>query len=208
MQSESIYGASAEYLPHILEEFAARLHQNNEQAHAQTGHHIFEHLSYRLKSEESMREKCIRKSLPETPKSALQDIKDALGFRIICGFIGDIKENVERIRQLEGCKIIREKDYIKGVKPNGYRSYHLNIAIETDYPDCLGHQPGQYYAEIQLRTIAMDSWASLEHQLKYKKNIQNQALIVSELKRVADELASCDLSMQTIRELIRQENEK
>ena len=66
-----------------------------------------------------------------------------------------------------------------------------------------GNENGNYFAEIQLRTIAMDSWASLEHQMKYKKNISNQELIESELKRCADELAACDISMQTIRSLIR-----
>ena len=79
------------------------------------------------------------------------------------------------------------------------------VRVESPITDILGNKPGKFYAEIQLRTIAMDSWASLEHQLKYKKNVKNQALIVSELKRCADEMASTDVSMQTIRDLI-QEN--
>lgn len=67
-----------------------------------------------------------------------------------------------------------------------------------------GNDPGIFYAEVQLRTIAMDSWASLEHELKYKRNIRNPELIGQELKRCADELAACDLSMETIRKLIRE----
>ena len=95
-----------------------------------------------------------------------------------------------------------EKDYIKQAKDNGYRSYHLILEVTAPYEDVLGNNPGKFFVEIQLRTIAMDSWASLEHQMKYKKTVRNQTLIVSELKRLADELASCDISMQTIRDLI------
>ena len=76
------------------------------------------------------------------------------------------------------------------------------LAVHTEEKDVLGNTPGTFYVELQLRTIAMDTWAALEHKMKYKKDIPNQELLVAELKRVADELASCDLSMQTIRELI------
>jgi putative GTP pyrophosphokinase len=75
--------------------------------------------------------------------------------------------------------------------------------MEMPLEDVLGRNPGHFFVEIQLRTIAMDSWASLEHQMKYKHEVANQAMIVRELKRCADELASCDVSMQTIRNLIR-----
>ena len=102
--------------------------------------------------------------------------------------------------------IKEEKDYIKNVKPNGYRSYHLIVEITAPYEDILGNNPGKFFAEIQVRTIAMDSWASLEHQMKYKHDIKNPELIVKELKRCADELAACDVSMQTIRNLINAEN--
>ena len=80
------------------------------------------------------------------------------------------------------------------------------IDVEAPFEDVKGHTPGHFFVEIQLRTIAMDSWASLEHQMKYKKDIRNPEMITRELKRCADELASCDLSMQTIRNLIRQEH--
>ena len=100
----------------------------------------------------------------------------------------------------------KEKEYIKNVKPNGYRSYHLIVEITAPYEDILGNNPGKFFAEIQVRTIAMDSWASLEHQMKYKHDIKNPELIVKELKRCADELAACDVSMQTIRNLINAEN--
>lgn len=149
-----------------------------------------------------MRDKCQRKALPETTESALKIIRDSIGIRIVCGFIDDIYKLVELIRQFDDCQIVTEKDYILNAKPNGYRSYHMIVEVTTPYPDCLGNEQGSYYIEIQLRTIAQDSWASLEHQMKYKHDIKNPKRIVRELKRCADELASCDLSMQTIRNLI------
>ena len=112
---------------------------------------------------------------------------------------------MEFIRELPNVTVITEKDYIKNVKPNGYRSYHMILQLEAPYEDIMGNNPGKWYAEVQLRTIAMDSWAALEHELKYKKSIANSRMIESELKRVADELASCDVSMQTIRDLIRED---
>ncbi len=152
-----------------------------------------------------MREKCARRNIPPTSRSALRDITDAVGVRVITRFIDDIFEIVEHIRTLPEVKVVTEKDYIRHAKPNGYRSYHMILEYTVPWEDIDGNAPGMYYIEVQLRTIAMDSWASLEHQLKYKKDIKNQKLIVSELKRCADELAGCDLSMQTIRNLMRGE---
>lgn len=80
------------------------------------------------------------------------------------------------------------------------------LDVERPEEDIVGNTPGHYYVEIQLRTIAMDTWASLEHEMKYKHQIKNPEMIGKELKRVADELASCDVSMQTLRHLIREED--
>ena len=77
------------------------------------------------------------------------------------------------------------------------------VDVTADEPDVSGSRPGHYFAEIQLRTIAMDTWAALEHELKYKKNIADQEMIVSELHRCANDLAACDVSMQTLRQTIR-----
>ena len=167
-----------------------------------TGFKLFEHFLARIKTNESMIEKCQRKQLPLTAQSALKEIRDAIGIRIICGFVDDIYKMVAILKTLDGVNVYNEKDYIYNAKPNGYRSYHLILEIDTPFEDCLGQQPGKYFVEVQLRTIAMDSWASLEHQMKYKHDIKNPERIAKELKRCADELASCDLSMQTIRNLI------
>ena len=202
--AESIYGKYGKYLEKIKEELEKRFQEYQHAVTIKTGDKAFEHMAARIKSEESMREKCIRKGLPQTAEAALTEIKDAIGFRIICPFVEDVFDIVEYIRSFEDCEIINEKDYIRHAKPNGYRSYHIILAVHAPYPDVMGNEQGIYYAEFQIRTIAMDTWAALEHKLKYKKNIPNEELLVAELKRVADELASCDLSLQTIRELIEQ----
>ena len=204
---ESIYGQYREKLELVLDDLTGRIAGINAKIKEERGEGIYEHLTARVKSDESMREKCRRKGLPEEEKSALEDIHDAIGIRIVCSFVDDIYEIIGLIKRLDGIEVLEEKDYVRNVKPNGYRSYHIVMAVQTGYEDCLGRRPGKYYAEIQLRTIAMDSWASLEHKLKYKKNVKNQDLIVAELKKCADELASCDLSMQTIRDLINEDND-
>lgn len=204
MQEQDIYGKYGVYLPKILDDLSQRIQEANDRVKQETGQKLFEHFNARIKQAASMEEKCQRKNLPRVPESALKEIRDAIGIRIVCGFIEDIYQTIEALRQLEGCEIILEKDYIRAAKPNGYRSYHLILEVETPYEDCHGQNPGRYFVEIQLRTIAMDSWASLEHQMKYKHEIKDSKRIVRELKRCADELASCDVTMQTIRNLIRE----
>ena len=204
MQEQDIYGKYGVYLPKILEDLSQRIQEANDRVKQETGQKLFEHFNARIKQAASMEEKCQRKNLPRVPESALKEIRDAIGIRIVCGFIEDIYQTIEALRQLEGCEIVLEKDYIRAAKPNGYRSYHLILEVETPYEDCHGQNPGRYFVEIQLRTIAMDSWASLEHQMKYKHEIKDSKRIVRELKRCADELASCDVTMQTIRNLIRE----
>ena len=198
----SIYEAYEQYLPLILEDFTQKIKTAALEHKKTTSFKLYEHFHARIKTADSMVEKCQRKNLPLSAESALKQIRDAIGIRIITGFVDDIYQIIDFIRQMPGIHIFKEKDYINQVKPNGYRSYHLILEVETPYPDCHGKTPGKYFIEVQLRTIAMDSWASLEHQMKYKHDIKNPERIAKELKRCADELASCDLSMQTIRNLI------
>lgn len=206
---DSIYGPWADALPAVMERLTDAVEVFNTGYRARHGESAYEHFLYRIKSEQSMEEKCLRKGLPPTPRSALREIHDAVGLRIVCSFVDDIYELAAYLRGLEGVEIVEEKDYIRNVKPNGYRSYHMVLLTEAPFPDLEGRNPGRFYAEIQLRTIAMDSWAALEHQVKYKKALTgvNLDLVTAELKRCADELASCDLSMQTIRNIIREKTE-
>ena len=159
-----------------------------------------EHIKCRIKSSESLKEKLRKNDLPETAEAGLKNLSDLVGARVITHFVGDIYDVLRLIEANNSWKIIKIKDYIANMKPNGYRSLHVLMTV----PFGVGGID-TIDTEIQLRTIAMDCWASLEHQLKYKKNIRNTALIEGELKRCADEMASTDLSMQTIRDLIRKE---
>lgn len=202
MENSSIYGDFGDRLEAILADIENRIQTYTAQEYERTGMKIYEHLIARVKSEESMREKCVRKGLEPTPYNALRELRDSIGIRVICSFIDDIYANIRYIKAFPDCEVVEEKDYISHAKPNGYRSYHMILKIHTPFGDVCGNVPGEYFIEVQLRTIAMDSWAALEHKMKYKKDIANQELIVSELKRCADELASCDVSMQTIRDLI------
>ena len=167
-----------------------------------------EHCLGRVKSDESMREKCRRQNLPETPESALEVLHDAIGIRIVCAFLNDVYMMRDYISGFDDIEIVQEKDYIRHAKPNGYRSLHLLIRVNTKnlpLPD-EDIRRESYNAEIQLRTISMDTWAALEHHMKYKKKVSgNTSLLASELKRCADELASTDVSMQTLRDMIRAE---
>lgn len=205
--AQSIYGDQKDILPLVMENVVEDLRSYNEEVKRITGHPIYEHLIYRVKSEESMREKCVRKGQPQTPYTALKFVKDAIGIRIVTGFVDDIFKIIEHIRHIPGSRIVEEKDYIINSKPNGYRSYHMILEIDQPFRDIEGREPGQYYVEFQIRTIAMDCWASLEHEMSYKRTIRNRQMLSAELKRCADELASCDLTMQTIRNLIREGEE-
>lgn len=204
MSTPSIYGEYAQYLPKILQEITDPIIAANITSKKETGFKLYEHFISRIKESDSMREKCRRKNLPETSQSALKEIRDSIGIRIVCGFVDDIYKTIDVIKAIPSVSIYNEKDYILNAKPNGYRSYHLILEVETEFPDVLGNERGTYFVEVQLRTIAQDSWASLEHQMKYKHDIKNLEMITRELKRCADELASCDLTMQTIRNLIQE----
>lgn len=180
-----------------------QLNKNYEKGH---GERLYEHLRGRVKSEASMEGECKRKDLPLTPQSALRANRDSVGLRVVCNFIDDIYTCIDFIKQWDNVNVYQEKDYITNAKTNGYRSYHMIFDVTVPDEDVDGNIPGHYFVEVQLRTIAMDTWASLEHDMKYKHQIKNPEMIGNELKRVADELASCDVSMQTIRQLIREED--
>lgn len=158
----------------------------------------------RIKSAESMRQKLQRLAFPVTAESAMKNVFDAAGVRLVCPFIQDIDRTAELIRAIPGVQIQTEKDYIRNPKPNGYRSYHMILSMPLRF---LGNSSKTVWLEVKLRTIAMDCWANIEHQLKYKQNIPDQALLIQELKRCADEITSTDLSLQTIRDLIEHHEE-
>ncbi len=151
----------------------------------------------RLKTPESMIQKLKKRGLPVNKQAALSQVYDAVGIRVVCSFAEDVYQIAAWLKNRAEFRILEEKDYIAYPKPNGYRSLHLLLQMTE------GEGSG-LFAEIQIRTIAIDFWAALEHQLKYKKNLPHEAMIREELKRCADEIASVDLSMQTIRDILRE----
>lgn len=157
-----------------------------------------EHIKYRIKSVRSIQAKLERKGLEFSRESAFENLYDLAGVRLICKYADEIEKICSLFEEDKEFEIIRIKDYINNPKPNGYRSFHIVIKKQTDaLPE------GQsVFAEIQIRTISMDSWASLEHQLKYKQQIKDEAMIVSELKKCADEMYSSEISLMTLRDLI------
>ena len=197
VEDRAFYGAYADELERVQELLISEIQKLLDSISTDSETAVAEHLKCRIKGAESMKEKLRRKNLPETPENGLKYLSDIVGARVVAHFVGDIYTVLELIEQDTCWKVQTVKDYIAEAKPNGYRSLHviLNVPFHVGGFDSVN-------VEIQMRTIAMDCWASLEHQLKYEKTIRNTALIVDELKRCPDEMASTDLTMQTIRDMI------
>ena len=153
----------------------------------------------RIKSPESLAEKIAREGGTGTTfADALgMGINDVVGTRIICAFTDDVYAAADWLIARPDVKLLVRKDYIANPKPNGYRSLHLVVRLKE------GPAAGLPSVEVQLRTIAIDFWATLEHKMKYKKSIANSELMSRELKRCADEITAVDLSMQALRNAIR-----
>lgn len=152
------------------------------------------HINDRLKSPQSMLEKLQRKGLPITIDSVRANLHDIAGVRVICNYIEDIYTVAELLTKQDDVTLVSVKDYIKNPKPNGYRSLHL--VIET--PVFLSDRKELVHVEVQIRTIAMDFWASLEHELKYKTDTEVSADLAAQLKECAETIAATDLRMQEI----------
>ncbi|HZK32989.1 MAG TPA: GTP pyrophosphokinase family protein [Tissierellaceae bacterium] len=130
--------------------------------------------------------------------SIMNSLNDVAGIRVICSFIDDVYKIADMLLSQDDIVLIREKDYIKNPKPNGYRSYHLIIEVPVFFSD----KKQWVRVEIQFRTVAMDFWASLEHQLKYKKDLEDSKEIEEELRECAETIANTDLQMMNIRNKI------
>ena len=195
---ESFYKDEIIKLEAVITEIAARLNVIREYEKLYNDRDPIEYIKTRVKSEESMKEKLKRKRLDVTLENALNCIYDAAGIRIVCAYIDDVYSIVNMLKQYDDLIVIKEKDYIKNPKENGYRSYHIVMSV----PLSIAGDINRVYIEIQIRTIAMDFWSSLEHEMKYKKNIENQDIIVYELRRCANEIDTTDINMMAIRNMI------
>ena len=170
----------------------------NEQYSLEYDRNPIEDIKSRVKSMESLIKKIRKKDIPLTLSSIEENIHDIAGVRVICSFPDDIYMLADCLLSQDDITLLEKKDYIKNPKPGGYRSLHLIVSVPIFLQDGKRNMP----VEVQLRTIAMDFWASLEHLLKYKQEIPNQQEIIVKLKECAAAINATDAQMLELRKQI------
>ena len=170
---------------------------NNEFVHIYNYNPI-EHIKSRLKTPDSIVKKLKRYGFEVTIDNMVEKLSDIAGIRIICSFTSDIYQIAEMITKQSDVTVLYVKDYIKNPKPNGYKSYHMVVTI----PIYLTDGPVDTNVEIQIRTIAMDFWASLEHKIYYKFEGNAPAYLQQELKACADVVNMLDVKMFSLNQAI------
>lgn len=155
-------------------------------------------ITSRLKSSASIMEKLARLKVPFSVDNVNEHLHDVAGIRVICSYVDDIYRLAQALAKQDDITVLNCKDYIKHPKPNGYRSYHMIVSVPVFFSD----QTRNMKVEVQIRTIAMDFWASLEHQLKYKKEVPDQQKIVDQLTECATQIAQVDEKMYELRKRI------
>ena len=158
----------------------------------------------RLKQSASIMEKMERLDIPFSLENVEKCLNDVAGVRVICSYLDDIYTLADALTKQDDVTLIRTKDYIRNPKGNGYRSLHLIVSIPVFFADSKRNMK----VEVQIRTVAMDYWAELEHQLKYKQEVPNENEIATELKFCAEEMAQIDQKMLSIRKRIEECTEK
>lgn len=177
-----------------IREVKTKLEILDSEFRAKYAYNPIHHIEDRLKSPQSMFEKMKRLNLPFTVDSVRENLFDIAGVRVICNYIEDIYQVADLLTAQDDVVLIKRKDYIANPKANGYRSLHL--VIET--PVYLSEKKELVNVEVQIRTIAMDFWASLEHELKYKTDTDVSADLAEQLRLCAETIAQTDLQMQQI----------
>lgn len=165
-----------------------------------------ESIKTRVKSYDSILKKIRRKNIPLNLQAIEENLKDIAGVRVICSFPDDIYKLAESFLKQDDITLIERKDYIKNPKPSGYRSLHLIVQV----PIFLQNEKKMVNVEVQFRTIAMDFWASLDHKMRYKKELSDEEveILQEELYDCAEQSAALDERMQRIRDRITQKREK
>ena len=181
-----------------MREVCTKLENLSQEFELNKARNPIQHINHRLKRLESIRNKMIQRDLPLEYETMRDEITDIAGIRVICSYINDIYAISNMLKQQDDLLIVREKDYIANPKVNGYRSYHLIVAI----PVFLSSEKQIIPVEIQMRTIAMDFWASLEHQLRYKSQSKVSDSTRQRLTNIAEDTFRADLEMQQIYEEI------
>ena len=177
-----------------IKEITTKLEILDEEFQTRYDHNPIHHIENRLKSPQSMVSKLLRKNQPITLEAARTNLFDIAGVRVICSYIEDIYRLDEMLTGQKDIETLRRRDYIKEPKPNGYRSLHLTLGVPVFLSDHTELVP----AEVQIRTIAMDFWASLEHQLKYKAEAPVPDSLHQRLRLCAQRIAELDEEMQEI----------
>ena len=167
----------------------------NEEYSLQYDRNPISSIKTRLKSPISIKEKLERNDFPVTTESIEQNLADVAGIRVICSFPEDVYALANALLRQDDIQLVKKKDYIKNPKENGYRSLHLIVAV----PIFLSCEKRIMHVEIQLRTIAMDFWASLEHQIRYKKDTEFTEDMMKELYECARVSAELDMRMDELR---------
>lgn len=181
-----------------IREVKTKLEVLNDELSVKNQRNPIEMIKSRVKKPMSILEKLQRRGFEVSLESMQANLDDVAGIRIICSFVDDIYEVAEMLVRQDDVRVIAVKDYIKNPKPNGYRSYHLIIEVPVFFSECKRNMR----VEVQIRTIAMDFWASLDHQLKYKKSLSDDSEISRELRECADVIAQTDEKMLAIRKKI------
>jgi len=179
-------------------EIETKLNVLNEEFSWELDHNPISSIKKRLKSMPSIIGKLERKGHPLSMENIEEHLMDVAGIRVICSFPEDVYAMRDALIRQDDLVLLEEKDYIKNPKPNGYRSLHLIVGI----PIFLAKEKKMMKVEVQLRTIAMDFWASLEHQLRYKKNSYFTKEMAEELTECARISADLDLRMDAIRKSV------
>lgn len=183
-----------------LDEMSTKLMILNEEFQFVHDYNPIEHIKTRLKTPESIVDKLRRKGFEVNLGNARAHIHDIAGVRVICSFSTDIYRIYEMICAQSDVTIVQVKDYVRQPKPNGYQSLHMIVEI----PVFLTDRMESVKVEIQIRTMAMDFWASLEHKIYYKYNANVPASIRRQLKEAADTIASLDEQMLSLNEEVQQ----
>ena len=181
-----------------LSEVRTKLDVLNKELALRTKRNPFEAIKMRIKTPVSIYNKLQSKGVDFTIENINKNLSDIAGIRVICSFVDDIYMLADCLAKQDDIKVIQKKDYIRKPKKSGYRSLHLIIEI----PIFLTREKEYMKVEAQFRTIAMDFWATLEHKMKYKKDIENAEVISEDLKFSADLINQIDMRMQQIREKI------
>ncbi len=177
-----------------IREVRTKLEVLNDEFKVRRSHNPIESIESRVKKPASIYEKLLRRGFPVTLDSIENNLHDVAGIRVICGYVQDIYQIARMLIAQNDITLLEVKDYIKDPKPNGYRSLHLVVEVPVFFSD----ECRKLKVEVQIRTIAMDFWATLEHQLKYKNSGEVPDTIVRELRSCSDVIAETDMRMQSL----------